>query len=392
VAVLPGFSARARAFLAQAYVALEQFDMAEKLCKDGLAREPEESDFEDMESFEEGRRNLQEVLDGIPQERNTKIAVEFMEQGAKLYQAGNPGAALLKLNEAIKLAPEIDILYFHRAHCHYALGSPEAVLADLKRFVASLASWPKDEQAEIQKDIDALKKKANKLLSDINQHGKEVTLLRQAANDALRDEKYEDAVRNLREALKKCPPQAQASLKPEIAAELMDCAMQAAAPAFDEECSFSGQITSICQQAVSWLEEAQRLHPLNTEITKILNIVRNRLEMVRDFGSPKVVKMYQQAVKAFESNNLEEACEIMRNALLASGGTRTLRLAGGSIVGGAQRLRDDLSKILVSLAIQSIHEPWKDPEAIRRAEEALELDPTSDDAQKVLRILRSKPG
>jgi hypothetical protein len=129
--------------------------------------------------------------------------------------------------------------------------------------------------------------------------------------------------------------------------------------------------------------------------------------LLYEYGGPEALELQQKAVKAFNSGHHDKAIDLLRKALVASGGvqsrvrvaqTKSLlafeNLERVSIVGGSEKLREELSSILTKVAELKMIKPGMGSirSVLPMLEEALELDPMNTQAAMLLRLIKSSPG
>ncbi|MGO8757442.1 MAG: tetratricopeptide repeat protein [Terracidiphilus sp.] len=179
-------------FLAQAYVRLSAFDAAEDLCGKGMSIEP---DFDDLEA-DQWLGRLKEFQRDIPILKLMPAAKDAMESGR--YQD-----AVRSLDAAEKLAKAADNLGMHnsiywlRVQAHLALDH----LADAKRdLILYQGLLDKDSSPS---DIQAGQKLA-KMVAEKEEMGNIRPLL-DKAQEAMRANRFNDALPPLNEAARKAP-------------------------------------------------------------------------------------------------------------------------------------------------------------------------------------------
>ncbi len=423
VAKRPNLSIRAHFLLANAYSVLHEFDLAKKICTKGLQIQPDESetDPDNIAAFEQGQHHLRDMLGSIDEARRRTEARKLLDKATEHLQAERFGEALAVLNKAATAAPREGMVYFLRCQCHLALDRIAEARRDLETFHKSTrdAEGAGAAVARLEKEL-----KIKEGLLD--SFGAESLRLRSEATECFQKEQFARASDLLRKALAGCPAKGRKELQKELAIVLTNWAGKMVNEAMEDKTRPPAAKESVCRDALAKLEEANKLDASNTHVKENLQSLRELLshfkemmdfekkkaELLAQYGTEEALKLQQQAIVAFNADRHEEAIKLLRRALIASGGKErsssplftplSLGAAGlrsPTIVGGAQKLREELSMVLTQTAISKANAAsgYNRDSTLAQAEamltDAVDLDSSNTQAEenlKIVKILRNK--
>ncbi|MBI4602183.1 MAG: hypothetical protein HY721_09505 [Planctomycetes bacterium] len=213
--------------------------------------------------------------------------------------------------------------------------------------------------------------------------------LRQNAVEAFTAQRFEEAIRLLREALEASKPEMPGgapALKKDLSMVLAGAAVSAVNALGDAPSA------AALARARRMLEEAVSLDGANQgardNLAALTNLERGS-EVIRAHGNARAHDLQQQAVQVFNGGDAEAAIRLLREAIDAS---------KSSVPGGAPALKKELSMVLAGAAVEEVNEagPRGDMaalvKALARLQEAVQLDPQNQHARQNLEILKQMLG
>ena len=425
--------------LAGAYLQLGVFDLAETVCRRGLAQEPRVDDnLEQMEKHEEHRRQLQELLDSMP-------VLRLHHEADRLMNAQKFDAALPHLNDAWQRDRKNQRTLFLRCQCHLNLEHFDDAEKDLRAFEPLVADRAdgREAAANLQEAIQRgrLNSIVGQHLERAGQHLKNgeaaaaVKVLDRAAKDFPREEavfflraqgylglrrfdeaekdlrRFQEIVGNnsshreetasLRQAIENGRRQAAViQIVEQAQGHLENGRHEAALKALNDAAGREPKLAHIyflrcqCQMALGHAAEARadlrkfEQHDddraghrnIRDQLSEAIDRCEEQARFVRELGGPEAAKLRSAAVEAFNSDNFERAVEILRKAR--------------ALAPNAAKLKEELSVALAVSAIQranalTIRSSMADGRSALTTIrgmllEAVQLDPNNENAQNAL--------
>ncbi len=342
-------------------------------------------DVDAIESNERDRLRLREMLDTVNRERKQYQVRQLLEKATDHMRADRFAQALPLLNEAAGIDPDQEAIYFLRCQCNLAQDNVHAAQQDLEAFKQHASNLD-----EARETVESLEKTVQERSELISKFGSEALKLRAEANEAFGSDRFDDAAGLLRRARECCAPAGRPELERELAIVLTNWSVREVDKVMQNPLASEATKLKACRNALTRLEEAHRADPSSSHAKQNLDSLRElignmsqRTQMVAEFGGEHVLEIRSKAIEAFNNNRFDEAIDCLRQALAAA-----------SFAAGRSKLESELSRALSAAAVTMINDAGTHvtPALIAKAratlEEALQLDPTNQQASTNLMILK----
>ncbi|MCA9179144.1 MAG: tetratricopeptide repeat protein [Planctomycetales bacterium] len=267
--------------------------------------------------------------------------------------------ALAVLNQAARKHPRNADVLFLRCHCHIQLNNEKPARKDVE-----LLREVADGDQDLLQAADRLEKKVASMGV-----GKELD----AVQEAMENKKFSIAINQLNSIIRKHPDEA--------IAYFLRC-----------QCYMATENLSGARTDLASFRSRASDPDARAAADRIQEQLHEMVQLKLDFGNMRALELFSEGAKTFSSNQLK-GLDLMREALVASGGTRS----GDKINGGARKIKSQLSQALVS-SVYKMHEltsglsnPTREAvEALldmskKLALEALHYDPSNKQAMDILK-------
>lgn len=308
-------SVSAHFLLANAYLLLNEFDIADEVCKTGMVIEPDINNLEGMEVHERDRAALLEMRDSIRKARQQHQAEQLTKSATEQMKKQDYHGAVDLLNRAIATHSESIIAFYMRAQALLGLWNLEACQKD----VAVVRQRGREAPKDFLDQVNQLEAELNRRTTVVRKFGADAARLRHEASSS---EDASIAETKLREAFQRVSASGRAELGRELADLLAGLAIQSVNEGFKTSADDSEKLLSICQSACGKLEEAGRLHPGDKRVDENLKTVgeiekryREEAARVKRFGR-EAVKLVNESVEAFQKKDYDRAGTLFRQAVL----------------------------------------------------------------------------
>lgn len=381
--------------LANAYSLLHEFDIAEDVCRKGIAIEPDISNEEEFDNNERDRRNLYDMLDSVKRERRRYQVHQLLNKATDYLRDENFVKAIPLLDMAVDLDPEEEASYFLRCQCNLALDNVYAAQKDLEAF--KRFAGDAKEAGEMLVSIERIIAEKVALL---DKFGDAALRLRGQASRAAGNNRYEEAVALLRQAVECCNKDGRAAIGKDLAMFLTNWAVNSVNDVMEKDSKSDDTKLKVCKKALSYLEEAGKADPDSAHVksnkVQLKQLVDNleesakyaheKAKLLAEFGSERVLELRFKAVQAFNENKFGKAVTHLREAL---GET--------SFSSGRRKIESELSMALTADAVTMVQKEGAGAnsrvllDARKMLEEAARLDPLNQQAVINLEMLNRLP-
>jgi tetratricopeptide (TPR) repeat protein len=278
-----GLSVEAHCILVGAYLSMGELDVAEEVCRAGLATSSEAVEFAALESDHQHAEQLTEALQTtIPELRARRTRQQGLAEAQDRMTRNEYAEALSILDRLVDLPQHDPQVHVNRGRCLLELNAPERAIAELE-IARGLRPRGPDADA-FTEELEQLEARARALAESMDTFGAETMKLRQQAANAFALRRYEVADRHYREAIRFCrSSKGQALLREELSRLLAEWAVTNVNRYARDHNLAAGECPEVLTDALAKLEEAAQVNPRNGEAAAL----RQRLlEMMRSSGPP----------------------------------------------------------------------------------------------------------
>ena len=287
----------AHSYLANAFRLIEEFEIAEEVCRCGINKDEDYENYELMEEDEQAR----EILNNLMNEINVE---QSFRQARELIYKHEFHEAFELLNKIIDCQPGNPLYYFYRAHCLYELTQPQSARDDIEK----CNTYGGEEIS----GLDAVKDLENKIaeqLQEVRKVGAKALRLSKKAQGFFVSERYEEAAELQRIAIREALVEGKSKLLANLSAILANWAIADTNRAQSDEGLSVEQKDAIIKESSVRIEEACELDPSNDHALQNLGVIK---EISRNFMANE---LRNKAIEAFKNDNFDRAINFQRKAL-----------------------------------------------------------------------------